>query len=278
VSVNRWHGRTEQQQLLLARTPSFARGGQQQQQQQQEDAEAVRGMLEDAGFTTLPIDAVSAAATAGEAPEQPATPSSSAAPARVQPGRAVSPAGGAGRLEQVKHTIIEQQRAAAAAQAAAQAEAAARAAAEADARKKPYRCADVCTFDTMHGASCQSCAVQLLLIPQCGQCGRISSNGQNVCVSALALCRPWVKKVGPYDNTPQKPEAGQTLKYFDTQEGLTALSVDPGLRSGVRLTKANLSPPKPVQPASAGERAGLLGELSRLQLPQCSQESTSTGS
>lgn len=66
-----------------------------------------------------------------------------------------------------------------------------------------------------------------------------------------------MKKVGPYDNTPQKPEAGQTLKYFETQEGLTALSVDPGLRSGARLTKANLSPPKPVQPASAGKQAVL---------------------
>lgn len=64
-----------------------------------------------------------------------------------------------------------------------------------------------------------------------------------------------MKKVGPYDNAPQKPEAGQTLKYFETQEGLTALSADPGLRSGARLTKANLSPPKPVQPASAGKQA-----------------------
>lgn len=71
------------------------------------------------------------------------------------------------------------------------------------------------------------------------------------------MCRPWGKKVGPYDNTPQKPEAGQTLKYFETQEGLTALSVDPGLQSGARLTKADLSPRKPVQPASAGKQAVL---------------------
>lgn len=138
--VDCWCGRTEQQQLLLARAPSSARGGQ-QQQQQQEDAEAVRGMLQDAGFTTLPIDADTTAAA--EAAEQPAASSSSGAAAHGQPDRAISPAG-AGRLEQVQRTIIAQERAAAATQAAAEAAAAARAAAEADARKKPYRCADVC--------------------------------------------------------------------------------------------------------------------------------------
>lgn len=136
--VDCWRGRTEQQQLLLARAPSSTRGG--QQQQQQEDAQAVRGMLQDAGFTTLPIDAATAAAA--EAAEQPAASSSSGAAAHRQPDRAVSPPG-AGRLEQVKRTIIDQERAAAATQAAAQAEAAARAAAQADARKKPYRCAAV---------------------------------------------------------------------------------------------------------------------------------------
>lgn len=62
-----------------------------------------------------------------------------------------------------------------------------------------------------------------------------------------------MKKAGPYDHTIQKPEAGETLKYFDTQEGLQALSTDAALKPGTRLTKAHLPPPKPVQPASAGE-------------------------
>lgn len=62
-----------------------------------------------------------------------------------------------------------------------------------------------------------------------------------------------MKKVGPYDHTPKKPEPAQTLKYFETQEGLEALSHDPALQFGKRLTKAHLPPPKEVQPASAGE-------------------------
>lgn len=67
-----------------------------------------------------------------------------------------------------------------------------------------------------------------------------------------APARPWVKKAGPYDHTPKRPEPGQTLKYFSTQEGLEALSSDPLLQSGTPLTRADLPPPKPVQPASAG--------------------------
>lgn len=61
-----------------------------------------------------------------------------------------------------------------------------------------------------------------------------------------------MKKVGPYDHTPKKPEPGQTLQYFSTQEGLEALSTDPLLQSATPLTRADLPPPKPVQPASAG--------------------------
>jgi hypothetical protein len=74
------------------------------------------------------------------------------------------------------------------------------------------------------------------------------------CTDALpvVLCRPWVKPPGPYDHTPKRPEAGQTLKYFNTQEGLQALAQDPVLASGAHITKAGLPPPKPVQPASAG--------------------------
>jgi hypothetical protein len=68
------------------------------------------------------------------------------------------------------------------------------------------------------------------------------------------MTRPWVKKAGPYDHAPQKPQPGETLKYFGTQEGLQALSTDASLQSGTRLTKAHLPPPKPVQPASAGDR------------------------
>jgi hypothetical protein len=43
-------------------------------------------------------------------------------------------------------------------------------------------------------------------------------------------CRAWPKKAGPFDNTPQRPEPGKTLKYFDTQEGLLAAASDPLLQ------------------------------------------------
>lgn len=66
------------------------------------------------------------------------------------------------------------------------------------------------------------------------------------------MCRPWVKQPGPYDDKPKRPEPGQTLKYFNTQEGLEALSHDPLLRSGKQVTRADLPAPKAVQPASAG--------------------------
>jgi hypothetical protein len=68
----------------------------------------------------------------------------------------------------------------------------------------------------------------------------------------VMLPRPWVKHPGPYDHTPKRPEPGQTLKYFNTQEGMQALAQDPLLAVGTHITKAGVPPPKPVQPASAG--------------------------
>jgi len=65
--------------------------------------------------------------------------------------------------------------------------------------------------------------------------------------------RPWVKKVGPYDHAPQKPEPSQTLKYFSAREGLEALSNDAVLQPGTTITRSSLPPAQPVQPASAGE-------------------------
>eukprot|EP00879_Flechtneria_rotunda_P033056 GHRR01036579.1.p1 GENE.GHRR01036579.1~~GHRR01036579.1.p1 ORF type:complete len:671 (+),score=295.85 GHRR01036579.1:383-2395(+) len=64
--------------------------------------------------------------------------------------------------------------------------------------------------------------------------------------------KPWVKKVGPFDHTPQRPEPGKTLKYFEAQEGLLAMAVDPLLHPGTKIIRQDLPPGKPVTSASAG--------------------------
>jgi hypothetical protein len=64
-----------------------------------------------------------------------------------------------------------------------------------------------------------------------------------------------VKKVGPFDHCPQRPEPGKTLKYFEAQEGQLAAAADP-LLQGAKLTRHDLPPAKPVVPASAGREVG----------------------
>eukprot|EP00775_Hariotina_reticulata_P009324 gene9324-9489_t len=56
---------------------------------------------------------------------------------------------------------------------------------------------------------------------------------------------------GPFDHCPQRPLPGQTLKYFECQEGLLAINADPLLRPGTKITRHDLPAAKAVQPASA---------------------------
>ncbi|KIY94158.1 flagellar central pair-associated protein [Monoraphidium neglectum] len=73
--------------------------------------------------------------------------------------------------------------------------------------------------------------------------------------------RPWPKKVGPFDHTPKRPQAGAILGYFEAEEGLLALASDPLLQgqpaSGAAAAAAAAvvaRAPRPVQPASPGRQ------------------------
>lgn len=75
-----------------------------------------------------------------------------------------------------------------------------------------------------------------------------------------------MKKAGPFDHTPQRPQLSKTLKYFEAQEGLLAMEADP-LLQGTKLTRKDLPPQKPVQPASAGEPCLLVLSVPCLRIP-----------
>ncbi|KAG2498338.1 hypothetical protein HYH03_003597 [Edaphochlamys debaryana] len=68
--------------------------------------------------------------------------------------------------------------------------------------------------------------------------------------AALAMAaekekRPWPIKVGPFDNTPKRPEDGKSLNYFEAEEGLLALENDPIIREPInrRMLPPRLPPP-----------------------------------
>ena len=65
------------------------------------------------------------------------------------------------------------------------------------------------------------------------------------------ICRPWPKKVGPFDHTPKLPMPGAVLPYWQTEEGLQALE-QKGEELKKPLTRHHLSPPREAAAASAG--------------------------
>lgn len=71
--------------------------------------------------------------------------------------------------------------------------------------------------------------------------------------------RPWVKKHGPYDHTPKRPESGTTLHYFSAEEGHIAVNTDPLLKTHATISRHSLPPAKPLQSASPGKSSREIG-------------------
>lgn len=68
--------------------------------------------------------------------------------------------------------------------------------------------------------------------------------------------RPWPQKKGPFDDTSKRPQPGQVLRYFDTEEGLIAKQEDPLLSTEVvPAVQPATFPRRPVPAASPGRQA-----------------------